>query len=67
MIQFWGLIRHLTHQDIMFLLVDVDEVKGVALEMEIKAMPTFLMMKGGGSTDKLVGANPDAIKKMLKS
>ncbi|KAH0987052.1 hypothetical protein GBA52_014229 [Prunus armeniaca] len=40
---------------------------GVALEMEIKAMPTFLMMKGGGSTDKLVGANPDAIKKMLKS
>ncbi|ONI13084.1 hypothetical protein PRUPE_4G201400 [Prunus persica] len=39
---------------------------GVALKMEIKAMPTFLMMKGGGSTDKLVGANPYAIKKMLK-
>ncbi|BBH01909.1 C-terminal cysteine residue is changed to a serine 1 [Prunus dulcis] len=54
----------LGHQDILFLLVDVDQ--GVALKMEIKAMPTFLMMKGGDSTDKLVGANPDAIKKLLK-
>ncbi|KAL6283843.1 hypothetical protein ACE6H2_014772 [Prunus campanulata] len=53
------------YHDNILLLVDVDE--GVAFKMEIKAMATFLMMKGGGSTEKLVGANPGAIKKMLKS
>ncbi|KDO46377.1 hypothetical protein CISIN_1g033073mg [Citrus sinensis] len=54
-----------TYQDILFLSVDVDEVKVVASKMEIKAMPTFILMKEGALVDKLVGANPQAIRKMI--
>ncbi|XP_022753948.1 thioredoxin-like protein CXXS1 [Durio zibethinus] len=54
-----------SYQDILFLLVDVDDVKGVASKMEIKAMPTFLLMRQGTQIDKLVGANPDEIRKRI--
>ncbi|CAA3008953.1 thioredoxin CXXS1 [Olea europaea subsp. europaea] len=54
----------LCHRDIFFLRVDVDEVK-LASKMEIKAMPTFLFMKEGAVVDKLVGANPEEIKKRV--
>lgn len=30
-------------------------------------MPTFLLMKEGAQVDKLVGANPDEIKKRVES
>ncbi|XVF04007.1 hypothetical protein REPUB_Repub05bG0043300 [Reevesia pubescens] len=55
----------LSYQDILFLLVDVDDVKGVASKMEIKAMPTFLLMMQGTQIDKLVGANRDEIRKRI--
>ncbi|XAR56636.1 Monodehydroascorbate reductase (NADH) [Bertholletia excelsa] len=57
----------LNYQDILFLVVDVDEVKKVASTMQIKAMPTFLLMKNGAAVDKLVGANPDEIRKRISS
>ncbi|KAF5944961.1 hypothetical protein HYC85_019038 [Camellia sinensis] len=47
----------------LFLTVDVDDVKEVATKYEIKAMPTFLLMKDGAQVDKIVGANPDEKKK----
>ncbi|KAJ4981672.1 hypothetical protein NE237_032509 [Protea cynaroides] len=53
------------HQDILFLSVDVDEVKEVASKMEIKAMPTLLLLRKGSQVDKLVGANPEEIKKRI--
>nr|GMC51864.1 thioredoxin-like protein CXXS1 [Ipomoea batatas] len=55
----------LSYQNILFLSVDVDEVKEVAAEMEIKAMPTFVFMRDGIEVDKLVGANPDKIKNRI--
>ncbi|KAA0056899.1 hypothetical protein IC582_029471 [Cucumis melo] len=55
----------LTYPDVLFLTVDVDEVKEVAAKLEIKAMPTFLMMKNGTQIDKLVGANPEEIRKRI--
>ncbi|OMP04520.1 Thioredoxin [Corchorus olitorius] len=55
----------LSYQDILFLLVDVDDVKGVASKMEIKAMPSFLLMRQGTQIGKLVGANPHQIRKMI--
>ncbi|KAL4335175.1 hypothetical protein GQ457_07G028570 [Hibiscus cannabinus] len=55
----------LTFKDVLFLSVDVDDVKEVATRMEIKAMPTFLLMKGGSVVDKLVGANPEVIRKRV--
>ncbi|TYH30282.1 hypothetical protein ES288_A01G082200v1 [Gossypium darwinii] len=55
----------LSYKDILFLSVDVDDVKEAASKMEITAMPTFLLMRQGTQVDKLVGANPDEIKKMI--
>ncbi|GFS29452.1 hypothetical protein Acr_00g0006770 [Actinidia rufa] len=55
-----------TYQDVLFLTVDVDDVKEVATKYEIKAMPTFLLMKEGAQVDKLIGANPDEIKKRIE-
>ncbi|KGN64577.1 thioredoxin-like protein CXXS1 [Cucumis sativus] len=55
----------LTYPDVLFLTVDVDEVKEVAAKLEIKAMPTFLVMKNGNLIDKLVGANPEEIRKRI--
>ncbi|KAF3778746.1 Thioredoxin-like protein [Nymphaea thermarum] len=57
----------LNFQDILFLLVDVDEVKGVASKMEVKAMPTFMFFNGADQVDKIVGANPEEIKKRVAS
>uniref|UniRef100_A0A5B6YRS0 Thioredoxin domain-containing protein n=1 Tax=Davidia involucrata TaxID=16924 RepID=A0A5B6YRS0_DAVIN len=55
-----------TYQDVLFLTVDVDDVKEVATKFEVKAMPTFLLMKEDGQVDKLVGANPDEIRKRIE-
>ncbi|XWS18248.1 hypothetical protein CRYUN_Cryun32bG0027000 [Craigia yunnanensis] len=52
-------------QDVLFLTVDVDGVKEVATRMEIKAMPTFSLMREGTVVDKLVGANPEEIRKRI--
>ncbi|CAN6457963.1 unnamed protein product [Victoria cruziana] len=57
----------LNFQDILFLLVDVDEVKGAATRMEVKAMPTFMFFYEANQVDKIVGANPDEIKKRVSS
>ncbi|EEF43956.1 thioredoxin-like protein CXXS1 [Ricinus communis] len=51
--------------DALFLTVDVDDVKEVAGKMEVKAMPTFVLMKNGAQVDKVVGANPEEIRKRI--
>ncbi|KAF3451635.1 hypothetical protein FNV43_RR07730 [Rhamnella rubrinervis] len=55
----------LSNPDVLFLVVDVDEVKEVASKLEIKAMPTFLLMRDGAQVDKLVGANPEEMRKRI--
>ncbi|XP_044473287.1 thioredoxin-like protein CXXS1 [Mangifera indica] len=55
----------LSFQNILFLVVDVDEVQEVATKMDIKAMPTFLLMKEEAQIERLVGANPEKIKKRI--
>ena len=47
-----------------FLLLFTQEV---ATKYEVKAMPTFLLIKEGAPVDKLVGANPDEIRKRIES
>ncbi|KAM7255007.1 hypothetical protein ACFE04_020248 [Oxalis oulophora] len=54
-----------SYPDVLFLIVDVDELKEVATRMDVKAMPTFLLIKDGSPADKLVGANPDEMKKRI--
>ncbi|KAJ7946850.1 Thioredoxin [Quillaja saponaria] len=54
-----------SYPDALFLTVDVDEVKEVATKMDVKAMPTFLLIKDSAPVDKLVGANPEEIRKRI--
>lgn len=39
----------------------------MASKYEVKAMPTFLLLKDGVPVDKLIGANPDEIRKRVQS
>ncbi|XP_022976606.1 thioredoxin-like protein CXXS1 [Cucurbita maxima] len=56
----------LQYKYVLFLSVDVDEAKEVASKLEIKAMPTFVLMKNGAPNYKLVGANPVELSKRIK-
>ncbi|CAN1222193.1 Thioredoxin-like protein CXXS1 [Linum grandiflorum] len=51
-----------TYPDAVFLVVDV-----VADKLEVKAMPTFVLIKDGNQADKIVGANPEEIRKRVDS
>ncbi|KAL5557959.1 hypothetical protein UlMin_034170 [Ulmus minor] len=48
--------------DVIFLKVDVDELKTVAEEYAVEAMPTFLFLKEGKIVDKVVGARKDELQ-----
>lgn len=37
----------------------------MAAKLEVKAMPTFVLMKDGAQIDRLVGANPEEIRKRI--
>ncbi|KAI9051682.1 hypothetical protein LZ554_004724 [Drepanopeziza brunnea f. sp. 'monogermtubi'] len=45
-----------------FTKLDVDEVPDVAQELGVRAMPTFIVFKGGEKIKEVVGANPQALK-----
>lgn len=44
-----------------------DDKQEVASKLEIKAMPTFVLMKNGAPDHKLVGANPEELRKRIKA
>ncbi|PWA90624.1 thioredoxin H-type 1 [Artemisia annua] len=46
---------------VVFLKVDVDELKSVAEEFKVEAMPTFVFLKNGKEVDRMVGANKDEL------
>jgi thioredoxin 1 len=49
-----------------FYKIDVDEVNDVALELNIRAMPTFLLFKKGEKIEEIVGANEKALREAIK-
>lgn len=48
-----------------FYKVDVDELSAIAQEQEVTAMPTIVFYKDGKVVDKVIGANPNAIKQKI--
>ncbi|GMJ06995.1 ARABIDOPSIS THALIANA THIOREDOXIN H-TYPE 1, thioredoxin H-type 1 [Hibiscus trionum] len=50
---------------VLFLKVDVDELKRVAEDWAIEAMPTFIFLKEGSIIDKVVGARKDELQQKI--
>ncbi|KAL3723775.1 hypothetical protein ACJRO7_035877 [Eucalyptus globulus] len=51
--------------NVLFLKVDVDELKTVAQEWAVKAMPTFMFVKGGEIVDRVEGRQEDQLRMTL--
>lgn len=49
-------------EKIDFYQVDVDDQEQVAQELGIRAMPTFIVFKGGNKIDEVVGADPSKLQ-----
>ncbi|CAD6271642.1 unnamed protein product [Miscanthus lutarioriparius] len=54
------------HPSVVFLKVDVDEMKTIAEQFNVEAMPTFLFMKEGDVKDRVVGAAKEELAKKLQ-
>ncbi|GAA5951461.1 hypothetical protein JCM8115_005157 [Rhodotorula mucilaginosa] len=52
--------------NIGFYKCDVDEQEQVAAEVGVKAMPTFMLFKGGEKVGSVVGADPNKLKAALQ-
>ncbi|EEF52643.1 thioredoxin H-type-like [Ricinus communis] len=48
--------------NVTFLKVDVDELKSVAEDWAVEAMPTFMFLKEGKIVHKVVGANKEELQ-----
>ncbi|RDX94376.1 hypothetical protein CR513_23250, partial [Mucuna pruriens] len=51
--------------EVIFLKVDVDELRTVSENWSIEAMPTFLFLKEGKLVDKLVGARKEDLQRTI--
>ncbi|GAB2282351.1 Cytoplasmic thioredoxin isoenzyme 2 [Dionaea muscipula] len=51
--------------DVSFAKIDVDELPDVAQEMNVQAMPTFVLMKQGKEVDRVVGAKKDELERKI--
>ncbi|GMH24024.1 hypothetical protein Nepgr_025867 [Nepenthes gracilis] len=51
--------------DVIFVKVDVDELKSVAADWAVEAMPTFMLLKEGKIVDKVVGAKKDELQQTI--
>nr|GEX84017.1 thioredoxin H2 [Tanacetum cinerariifolium] len=55
------------YQDVVFVKIDVDELRDVAQQFGIEAMPTLVLLKQGKEVERIVGADKDELeKKILK-
>ncbi|XVE94634.1 hypothetical protein REPUB_Repub02eG0025800 [Reevesia pubescens] len=59
------LAKKLPH--VIFLKVDVDELKSVAQDWAVEAMPTFIFLKEGTIVDKIVGARKEELQHKITS
>lgn len=51
--------------NVVFIKIDVDENPDTAAKYNVSAMPTFVFIKGGEVIDRLMGANPSSLQKLI--
>ncbi|KAK6125696.1 hypothetical protein DH2020_015533 [Rehmannia glutinosa] len=51
--------------NVTFLKVDVDELKSVASDWAVEAMPTFIFLKEGKILDRVVGAKKEELQQTI--
>ncbi|XP_059644146.1 thioredoxin H1 [Cornus florida] len=51
--------------DVIFVKIDVDELKSVATDWAVEAMPTFMFLKEGKIVDKVVGAKKEELQQTV--
>ena len=54
------------YPDARFYKLDVDEVPDVAQELAVRAMPTFMVFRGGEKVGEVVGANEKALDALVE-
>jgi thioredoxin 1 len=55
------------YTQIKFYVFDVDKVPDLSAELGVRAMPTFMLFKGGEKITEVVGASVSAIEQGLQS
>lgn len=55
------------YSNIKFLKIDVDQLGSLAQEYNVSSMPTLILFKNGEEVNRVIGANPAAIKQALAS
>ena len=55
-----------SHDNVVFLKVDVDEAEDAAQEFNVSAMPTFMIYKDGKNVDSLVGASKEKLESLVQ-
>ncbi|KKK19912.1 hypothetical protein AOCH_002522 [Aspergillus ochraceoroseus] len=57
-----------TYPNVRFIQVDVDKVRDVASQLQVRAMPTFVLFKDGKELEKrVVGGNVKELEEMIKT
>jgi len=56
-----------TYTSANFYKLDVDKASELAQELGVRAMPTFMLFKGGEKVKEVVGANPTALKVAIEN
>ncbi|KAK1425805.1 hypothetical protein QVD17_21166 [Tagetes erecta] len=52
--------------DVDFIKIDVDELPDVAKDFDVKAMPTFVLVKKGKERERIVGVKKDDLHRMIE-
>ncbi|XP_076894261.1 thioredoxin H2-like [Bidens hawaiensis] len=52
--------------DVDFIKIDIDELPDVANDFDVKAMPTFVLVKRGKERNRMVGVKKDELHRMIE-
>lgn len=53
------------HRKVVFLKIDIDEVRDVAAQWNISSVPSFFFTKNGKEIDKVVGADKTSLESKI--